>query len=283
MDVRSLSNERASPGKRMNFETLLVSVADGIARITLNRPKRKNAFSPRMAHELAAALRELESDRSVRVVVLRGAEGNFCSGGDLQGDGEPVGGGDGGSGDGDTDFLEAWYHPAVRALHAFPRPVIAVVEGVAAGAGVSLALGSDLVYAAEGARFSVVFVHRSLAPDCGGTWLLPRAVGMHKAKEIALFGEWFDAQDALRIGLVADVFAADELDEHVDERAGRLAALPPLALAETKRNLNAAFESDLDSALARESASQTALTRTDDFKEAMSAFLGKREPKFSGR
>ena len=223
----------------MEFETLLVTIADGIARLTLNRPKRKNAFSPKMATELTAALGELEADPDVRVLVLRGAEGNFCSGGDLQGDGDSRAGGEA------TDFMEHYYNPSILALHHFPRPVIAVVEGVAAGAGVNLAIACDVVYAAEGARFAELFVHRSLSLDCGGSWLLPRVVGLQKAKELALFGDWFDAQDAARLGLVADVFTPDELDEHVDERAARLAALPPLALAEIKQGLNEAFEFDL--------------------------------------
>lgn len=268
------TNERL--GKQMNYETLLVTIADGISRITLNRPKRKNAFSPRMATELTAVLGELEADDRVRVVVLRGAEGNFCSGGDLQGDGEP-------SGDGETDFLRLHYNPAVLALHHFPRPVIAVVEGVAAGAGVNLAIGCDLVYAAEGARFGVLFVQRALTLDCGGSWLLPRVVGLHKAKELALFGEWLDAHEALRIGLVAGVMKSDQLDEHVDERAAKLAALPPLALAATKRGLNAAFQAELADALDREADSQLELARSDDFAEAMRAFFEKKDAKYTGR
>lgn len=268
------TNERL--GKQMNYETLLVTIADGISRITLNRPKRKNAFSPRMATELTAVLGELEADDRVRVVVLRGAEGNFCSGGDLQGDGEP-------SGDGETDFLRLHYNPAVLALHHFPRPVIAVVEGVAAGAGVNLAIGCDLVYAAEGARFGVLFVQRALTLDCGGSWLLPRVVGLHKAKELALFGEWLDAHEALRIGLVAGVMKSDQLDEHVDERAAKLAALPPLALAATKRGLNAAFQAELADALDREADSQLDLARSDDFAEAMRAFFEKKDAKYTGR
>jgi len=262
----------------MVFDTLLVTIADGVARVTLNRPQRKNAFSPRMAGELATALDELEKDERVRVVVLRGADGNFCSGGDLKGDGDgptdpPAGG----------DFLEAYYHPAVLALHHFPRPVIAVVEGVCAGAGVSLAMGCDFAYAAEGARFSVIFVHRSLSPDCGGTWLLPRVVGLQRAKEIALFGDWFDAQDAFRMGVVGDVFSVEELDDQIDQRVGRLAALPPLALAATKRCLNGAFEVGMREALTRESESQMTLARTEDFGEAMSAFAERRPGKYAGR
>jgi len=259
----------------MELETLLATAEGGVARVTLNRPKRKNAYSPRMATELMSVLAQYAEDADVRVLVLRGAEGNFCSGGDLQGDGEESSGGA-------TDVMERCYNPSILALHHFPKPAIAVVEGVAAGAGVNLALSCDLVYAAEGARFAELFVRRSLTLDCGGSWLLPRVVGLHKAKELALFGDWFDAQDALRIGVVSDVFAVDELDAHVDERAARLAALPPLALAEIKRGLNGSFESDLAHALEREAAAQAALARTEDFAEAMRAFLAKRPATFRG-
>jgi 2-(1,2-epoxy-1,2-dihydrophenyl)acetyl-CoA isomerase len=261
----------------MELETLLVTIADGIARLTLNRPKRKNAFSPKMATELTAVLGALEADPDVRVLVLRGAEGNFCSGGDLQGDGD-----DSASGK-DTDFLRDYYNPSIMALHHFPRPSIAVVEGVAAGAGVNLAIACDVAYAAEGARFAELFVHRSLSLDCGGSWLLPRGIGLQKAKELALFGEWIDARDAARLGLVVDVFTPDDLDQHVDERAAALAALPPLALAEIKRGLNEAFEFDLAQALDREASAAGRLAGTADFKEAMRAFFQKRDPKFTGR
>lgn len=263
----------------MEFDTLSVEIDDGVGRLVLDRPERKNAISPRMGRELAEALGALADDESVRVVVLRGAGGNFCSGGDLRGDGDEMGD----VADADTNVLAEAYHPAVLALRAFPHPVIAVVEGVAAGAGVSLALGCDLVYAAEGARFSVLFVHRSLAPDCGATWLLPRLVGMQRAKEIALFGDWMDAQDALRMGLLSGVFSAEELDEQVGQRARRLAALPPLALAAAKRNLNAAFELELPEALEREADAQIALTRTEDFREAMAAFVERRPGRYRGR
>ena len=260
----------------MELETLIATVEEGVARVTLNRPKRKNAFSPRMATELTGLLGQYAEDAAVRVLVLRGAGGNFCSGGDLQGDGD-------GASEGATDVMERCYNPSILALHHFQKPAIAVVEGVAAGAGVNLALSCDVVYAAEGARFAELFVRRSLTLDRGGSWLLPRVVGLHKAKQLALFGEWFDAQDALRMGVVADVFALEELDAHVDERVARLVALPPLALAEIKRGLNASFESDLPQALEQEAAAQASLARTDDFAEAMRAFLEKRPARFSGR
>ena len=144
-------------------------------------------------------------------------------------------------------------------------------------------MSCDLVYAAEGARFAELFVRRSLTVDCGGSWLLPRVVGLNRAKELAFFGDWCDAQDALRIGLVSDVVALEELDAYIDERAARLAALPPLALAEIKRGLNGAYEVDLAQALEREAAAQQTLAGTADFHEAMRAFLEKRSATFTGR
>ena len=271
-------------GTEPAFETLRL-VRDGhVARLTLDRPKRKNAFSPQMADELRVALGELEADTSVRVVVLRGAEGNFCSGGDL---------GAGSSNDGEkdergptattVDVMLRVYGPSVLALHHFPKPIIAAVEGVAAGAGLNLALACDVVYAAEGARFCEIFVHRSLTVDCGGTWLLPRLVGLNKAKELAMFGEWFDAQDAQRIGVVSDVFSADEFDAHIEERAAKLAKLPPLALSQIKLGLNRAFSLTMAEALELEGTAQGMLAGTDDFREGMVAFFKKREPEFRGR
>jgi len=255
----------------MDFDTLLVKQADGVARVTLNRPERKNAFSPRMAMELRQALAALETDSAVKVMILRGAEGNFCSGGDLAGDGAAPSG-EAASSDGGLGVMERCYNPAIQALHDFAKPSIAVVEGVAAGAGVNLAIGCDVVYAAEGARFAELFVRRALALDCGGTWLLPRLVGLHRAKQLAMFGEWFDAQDAMRIGLVAEVFASDELDERVDERAKKLASLPGAALSEIKRALNAAFSVGFEDSLALEAAAQSRLASSEDFRDAMRAF-----------
>ncbi|MCA9511954.1 MAG: enoyl-CoA hydratase-related protein [Myxococcota bacterium] len=268
----------------MELATLRLSAADdaGIAHLELHRPERRNAFSPRMAHELRAVLDALARDAAVRVVVLRGAGGTFCSGGDLQGDGDaaPDAGGAPASA---ADVMRDVYNPAVLALHAFPKPVLAAVEGVAAGAGVNLALGCDVVYAAEGARFCEIFARRSLALDCGGSWLLPRLVGLHRAKEIALFADWLDAQDAKRMGIVAEVFGADELGERVDERAARLAALPPLALAAIKRNLADSASLSFAESLEREASAQTELAATRDFGEAMRAFFEKRAPRFEGR
>lgn len=269
----------------MDFATLQLTSKEGVASLVLNRPERRNAFSPKMAIELTAALGELEADPDVRVVVVRGAGGQFCSGGDLSGGGEPSS---------DTpdnrsasevtrDFMNDIYAPSILALHHFPKPVIAAVEGLAVGAGMNLALACDFVYAAEGARFCEIFVRRSLSLDCGGSWLLPRLVGLHKAKELAMLGEWVDAQDARRMGIVADVFGIEEFEARIAERAARLASQPPLALAEIKRALNASLEKTMEEALADEAAAQGSLCESDDFGEAMSAFFEKREPSFSGR
>ena len=271
----------------MDFATLQLTSKDGIASLVLNRPERRNAFSPKMATELTAALGQLEADGDVRVVVVRGAGGQFCSGGDLAGDGAAESASDTpdnrSASEVTRDFMNEFYGPSILALHHFRKPVIAAVEGVAAGAGMNLALACDFVYAAEGARFCEIFVRRSLSLDCGGSWLLPRLVGLHKAKELAMLGEWIDAQDARRMGVVADVFGSEDFEAHIAERAAHLASLPPLALAEIKGALNASLEKTMEGALADEAAAQGRLCETDDFREAMSAFFKKREPSFSGR
>ena len=155
--------------------------------------------------------------------------------------------------------------------------------GVAAGAGCNLALGCDLIVSSESGRFSEVFTRRGLSVDFGGSWLLPRLVGLHKAKELAFFAEVIDASEAERLGIVNHVVADSEIDKFVDEWAGRLAALPPIALSLTKSMLNSAMATSMDQALEDEARSQTVNFATDDMKEAISAFLNKREAKFTGR
>ena len=266
-----------------DFETLSLSSSGGISTLWLNRPERRNAFSPKMATELVVALAELADDSEVRVVVLRGSGGQFCSGGDLAGDGVEAEPDDRTAGEVTRDFMSGIYGPSILALHHFPKPVIAAVEGIAAGAGMNLALACDVVYAAEGARFCEIFVRRSLTLDCGGSWLLPRLVGLHKAKELAKFGEWIGARDAERLGIVADIFGSEDFDSHLAERASRLVALPPLALAEIKRALNPSFSRTIEEALDAEASAQGLLCETDDFKEAMRAFFEKRDAIFRGR
>lgn len=252
-----------------------VTRADAIATVTINRPHRKNAVTGDMWAQLAETFRSLSADADIRCVVITGAGGEFCSGADLaarEGSGRPV------------HQLAAMrsVNDAALALHRMPQPTIAKVRGVAVGAGCNMALGCDLVVASENARFSEIFAKRGLSVDFGGTWLLPRRVGLHRAKELALFGDIISAADASEMGLVNRVLPDSELDAFVDGWARRLAAGPPIALALTKRMLNNAMNVTMEEALDDEGAAQTVNFGTKDTIEAMSAFTEKREPKFKG-
>lgn len=252
-----------------------VTRAEAIATVTINRPHRKNAVTGDMWAQLAETFRSLSADADIRCVVITGAGGEFCSGADLaarEGSGRPV------------HQLAAMrsVNDAALALHRMPQPTIAKVRGVAVGAGCNMALGCDLVVASENARFSEIFAKRGLSVDFGGTWLLPRRVGLHRAKELALFGDIISAVDASEMGLVNRVLPDGELDAFVDAWARRLAAGPPIALALTKRMLNNAMNVTMEEALDDEGAAQTVNFGTKDTIEAMSAFTEKREPKFKG-
>ncbi len=252
-----------------------VTRAEAIATVTINRPHRKNAVTGDMWAQLAETFRSLSADADIRCVVITGAGGEFCSGADLaarEGSGRPV------------HQLAAMrsVNDAALALHRMPQPTIAKVRGVAVGAGCNMALGCDLVVASENARFSEIFAKRGLSVDFGGTWLLPRRVGLHRAKELALFGDIISAADASEMGLVNRVLPDSELDAFVDGWARRLAAGPPIALALTKRMLNNAMNVTMEEALDDEGAAQTVNFGTKDTIEAMSAFTEKREPKFKG-
>lgn len=252
-----------------------VTRAEAIATVTINRPHRKNAVTGDMWAQLAETFRSLSADADIRCVVITGAGGEFCSGADLaarEGSGRPV------------HQLAAMrsVNDAALALHRMPQPTIAKVRGVAVGAGCNMALGCDLVVASENARFSEIFAKRGLSVDFGGTWLLPRRVGLHRAKELALFGDIISAVDASEMGLVNRVLPDSELDAFVDGWARRLAAGPPIALALTKRMLNNAMNVTMEEALDDEGAAQTVNFGTKDTIEAMSAFTEKREPKFKG-
>ncbi len=257
------------------METLQVDRADGVVTVTFDRPEKKNAINSRMWDELEEVARSLVGSTADRCVVLTGAGGDFCSGADLSGgdDGPPV------------HQLAAMrrINGVVQAIHELPQPTIAKVDGVAAGVGLSIALGCDLVVASERARFSAIFARRGLSLDGGGSWLLPRLVGLHRAKEIALFADVVDAGEALRLGILNRVVPVEELDKVVDEWAARLAGGPPIALAMTKRMLNRAFEQSFEQALDDEARSQTVNFGTKDTVEAITAFIQKRPPTFEGR
>jgi 2-(1,2-epoxy-1,2-dihydrophenyl)acetyl-CoA isomerase len=260
------------------METIDVGRRDGVVTITLNRPEKKNAINGVMWDELLATFREIDASDADRVVVITGAGGAFCSGADLSGGGAATG----------TVARHGLHNmrhvgDVCLALHRLTQPTIAKVGGVAAGAGCNLALGCDLIVASDEARFSEIFAKRGLSLDFGGSWLLPRLVGLHKAKELALFADILSAKEAEGLGLVNRVVPADSLDAFVDDWAARLAAGPPIALGQSKRLLNNAFEVTLEQALHDEGAAQTVNFATKDTAEAMAAFLEKRTPGFTGR
>jgi 2-(1,2-epoxy-1,2-dihydrophenyl)acetyl-CoA isomerase len=250
---------------------LLSTDDDGVRTLILNRPDRKNAINPQLWLELADALRAAARD-DVRVLVITGAGGAFCSGADIA-TAEDV-------------------HPRQKlrrltdvalALHELAIPTIAKVNGVAVGAGWNLALGCDLVVATPESRFCQVFSKRGLSVDLGGSWLLPKLVGLQQAKRLVLLAETIDAEEARALGLVTWVKAAAEIDAFVADLAGRLAAGPPVALAQSKALLNDGANATLAEAVANEARAQPGNFATADSIEAYAAFAEKREPAFTGR
>lgn len=267
----------------MELATLKVEKRDSIGRILLDRPEKKNAIDPRMARELADVLDDFEADGDVRAVLIRGAGGNFCSGGDLAPSQGPEQRRPGSPASVTLDVINRVYGRAIRALHNHPKPVVALVEGVAAGAGANLALACDLVYASTSARFCEIFVRRGLSLDCGGSWLLPRLVGMQRAKELAFFGDWISAETAKEYGLVNEIYATGALEAAVEGKLAALAERPPIALAQIKQSFHRASTLSMTEALEIEAVAQAACTATEDTAEGMRAFLEKRPPRFTGR
>ena len=259
------------------LESITVERTDGVVTITLRRPEKKNAADAAMWNELLDEFRSIASNPADRAVVLTGAGGNFCSGADLW---------QGSSSDGPPPHqLSAMRHitDVCLALHRIPQPTVAKVRGVAVGAGLNMALSCDLIVASENARFSEIVAKRGLSLDFGGSWLLPRLVGIHRAKELALLAEIIDAERAVEMGLVNRVLPDGELDAFVDDWAARLAGGPPIALAMSKRLLNNSMQVTLEEALDDEGLSQTVNFGTKDTVEAIKAFLDKRDPVFEGR
>ena len=245
-----------------------------VLTITLNRPDVLNAFNKAMHDALGAALKEAR-DPDVRAVVLTGAGRGFCVGQDL---------GEFREAPGDIgDRLRATYHPNLLAIRALEKPVIAAVNGPAAGAGMSFACACDLRIAADSASFVPAFINIGLVPDSGGTFFVTRILGYSRAFEWLASGRKLTAAEAHGWGLVSEVVQADGLAARAAEVAAEFAALPPLAVGMTKRLLDRAGSSTLDEQLEREAQLQTAATRTEDFREGVAAFLEKRPPEFRGR
>ena len=262
-------------------EELIESIADGVATLTMNRPERRNAMNRAMLDALGEALPRLAADRGVGVVVLSGAGGAFCAGGDVKAMAEGAEFGEA-SLEEKTDELRRKMEVS-RWLHEMAKPTIAMVPGAAAGAGLSLALACDLRIAAESARFTTAFARVGYSGDFGGSYFLTRLVGTAKARELYFTAELLDAQAALALGMVNRLVADDALAEEVRTLAAGLARGPRIALAYMKRNMNAAESRSLGELLDMEALHQTRCGMTEDHREAARAFVDKRQPQFKGR
>jgi 2-(1,2-epoxy-1,2-dihydrophenyl)acetyl-CoA isomerase len=265
-------------------EDLLATIDQGVAVLTMNRPQRRNALSDAMLTAMARVLADAETDDSVGCVVLTGAGGAFCAGGDVKGMAERESAG------GASRPIDAAIHRqrlAQRAtsgrLWQMPKPTIAALPGPAAGAGLSLALACDLRYAVPGAVLTTAFARVGFSGDFGGTWFLTRLVGSAKAKELYYFSDRVSADEAVRLGMVNAVFAAEDFEEAVMARARRLAEGPSIAYRYMKENLNRAVDGEVGECMDLEVTHHIHSGLTEDHREAARAFVEKREPRFHGR
>jgi 2-(1,2-epoxy-1,2-dihydrophenyl)acetyl-CoA isomerase len=263
-------------------EDLRAEIDDGVAVITMSRPDRRNAFSPAMVSALGAVLAKVETDEAVGCVVLTGAGGAFCAGGDVKSMAAPR--------RGEGRALDALIHrqrlnqrATSGRLWSMPKPTIAAIGGPAAGAGLSLALACDLRYAVPGAVLTTAFAKVAFAGDYGGTWFLTRLVGSGKAKELYYFSERLSAEDAQRLGIVNAIFPPADFEREVMERARRLAQGPSIAYRYMKENLNRAVSGELGDCMDLEATHHVHTGLTEDHREAAQAFMDKREPRFRGR
>ncbi|MEO6033007.1 MAG: enoyl-CoA hydratase-related protein [Burkholderiaceae bacterium] len=267
----------------MSDPLVLTAQTGAVRTLTLNRPKALNSFNAQMHDELAAALAAAEADVQVRCLVITGAGRGFCAGQDLS---DPAVAPSVEPGAPPTDVgqvIERFYKPLMLRLRAFPVPVIAAVNGVAAGAGASLALGCDLVVAARTASFIQAFSKIALVPDAGGTWLLPRLVGRAQALGLALTGDKLPAEEAQRIGLIWKCVDDAVFAEEVRAIAARVAAMPVKALVATRTAIDASMRLDFGAALAMEGDWQSRLSSAPDYLEGVAAFMAKRPAVFSDR
>lgn len=259
-------------------ESVLYDLTDGVATITLNRPDAMNSLTNAMKTELRTAVERAGTDPAVRAVVLTGAGRAFCAGQDLREHADNLS-----AGRGLNDTVREHYNPIVTALAQMPKPVLAAVNGVAAGAGAALAFACDMIVASERASFMMAFTKVGLGPDSGASWTLQRLVGRARAMELLLLAEPVTAERAVELGIVSRLAPADQLDTAARALAGRLATGPTVAYAAVKAAVDFAAGHDLPAALAREADLQDECVATSDHRAGTEAFVNKQPPVYQGR
>ncbi|MFN2261029.1 MAG: enoyl-CoA hydratase-related protein [Psychroflexus sp.] len=257
--------------------SILIDIKGQVAYITLNRPNKFNSFNREMAFTLQKTLDDCIRNDDVRAIVLTGAGKAFCAGQDLQEVTNPE------ENPGFRKILEEHYNPIITRIRNIEKPVIAAVNGVAAGAGANIALACDIVVASEQASFIQAFSKIGLIPDSAGTFFLPRLVGFQRASALAMLGDKVDAVEAERIGMIYTYFSSETFENEVDKLALQLSKMPTQALAFTKKALNKSMNNSLEEQLALESKYQIASAETDDYQEGVNAFMEKRKPNFKGK
>ena len=262
----------------MDFNNIEFDINDGVATLTLNRPKALNSFTTEMHAEIRTVMQQVIEDAGIRCLVITGAGRGFCAGQDLGDRAQTTAGGvpDVGA------SVEKNYNPLIRSIMNLPKPVICAVNGVAAGAGASIALACDIVLAARSASFIQVFCKIGLIPDSGGTWNLPRAVGMARAKGLALLGDRLTAETAQEWGLIWKCVDDDYLQEEAQNMAAHFATQPTAALGRIKKLLHQSSSNTLSGQLDLEQKAMQDLGQSDDYREGVTAFLEKRPPLFKG-
>ncbi|MCF8253432.1 MAG: enoyl-CoA hydratase/isomerase family protein [Bacteroidia bacterium] len=260
----------------MNYETILFDVNNGVATLTLNRPDVYNAFNEQLSSDVNDALKKTAKDKSIRVLIITGAGKAFCSGQDLK----SISGSKNRS---LSESLYKRYNPMIKAIRNLPIPVVCKLNGVAAGAGCSLALACDLIYASENASLIEVFVNVGLVLDSGSSYFLPRLIGSARAFELATLGSKVSAQQAADWGMINKVVKLEELDTEVNKVADYYSTAPTKAIGLMKKMLNKSFSSDLDTMLEYEAFCQEIAGRSEDYHEGVTAFVEKRKANFTGR
>ncbi len=258
-------------------QTIQVDIKDRVATIRLNRPEVFNSFNREMAFAVQSELKNFATNPDIRAIVLTGSGKAFCAGQDLKEVTDPS------LNPGFKAILEEHYNPIIQLIRETPKPILAAVNGVAAGAGANIALACDIVVASEQAAFIQAFSKIGLIPDSAGTFFLPRLIGFQKASALAMLGDKVEAQEAERLGMIYKYFSTENFEQEVNKLAKKLGNMPTKALALTKEALNHALVNNLDEQLALESQFQIEAASSQDYTEGVSAFVQKRKPEFKGK